>query len=86
MFFFSYLFSNCFEITVELSCCKYPDRKELVNQWNFNKKSLVRFVNYKGLSINDVTALGLSRFFDDYSEALTLKKRDDAYLTSFMYE
>ena len=41
---FNYLFSNCFEITVEVSCCKYPLAEDLVPQWNANKKSLIKYL------------------------------------------
>ena len=41
---FNYLFSNCFEITVELSCCKYPKDQELDVEWRKNKNSMVKFL------------------------------------------
>jgi carboxypeptidase D len=41
---FNYLFSNSFEITVELSCCKYPFEHTLPTQWTRNKKSMVRYL------------------------------------------
>ena len=41
---FNYLFSNCFEITVEVSCCKYPLEEDLPPQWNANKNSLIRYL------------------------------------------
>ena len=41
---FNYLFSNCFEITVELTCCKYPLGQDLNPEWNNNKRSLVQFL------------------------------------------
>lgn len=53
-FHFSYLFSNCFEITLELSCCKYPNRSELSNEWNKNVKSLVRYLQATHLGIKGV--------------------------------
>ena len=36
---FNYLFSNAFELTIELSCCKYPLEDSLPVQWNKNKKT-----------------------------------------------
>lgn len=41
---FNYLFSNCFEITVEMSCCKYPDEVELEPEWDKNKASLLTYL------------------------------------------
>jgi len=41
---FNYLHSNCFEITMELSCCKYPQSSQLANEWDLNKEPLLRFV------------------------------------------
>ncbi|XP_061382022.1 carboxypeptidase D-like isoform X2 [Danaus plexippus] len=41
---FNYLHSNCFEVTFELSCCKYPRAVELPNYWRMNKESLISFI------------------------------------------
>jgi carboxypeptidase D len=41
---FNYLFSNCFEITVEMSCCKYPLEDSLKTEWKNNKESLLKYL------------------------------------------
>ena len=41
---FNYMHSNCFEITMELSCCKYPKASELQKEWQLNKESLMLFM------------------------------------------
>ena len=41
---FNYVHSNCFEITVELSCCKYPRGSTLPKEWQLNKESMLRFM------------------------------------------
>ena len=41
---FNYVHSNCFEITMELSCCKYPKAKELQKEWELNKESLILYM------------------------------------------
>lgn len=41
---FNYVHSNCFEVTFELSCCKFPDAGELPNYWNMNKESMLTFI------------------------------------------
>lgn len=41
---FNYLYGNCLEITVELSCCKHPQADELPNEWSMNKESLLAYM------------------------------------------
>ncbi|XP_043919219.1 probable carboxypeptidase X1 isoform X2 [Protopterus annectens] len=41
---FSYLHTNCFEITVELSCDKFPHEVELPMEWENNKESLIVYM------------------------------------------
>lgn len=41
---FNYVHSNCFDITLELSCCKYPNASELPNEWFKNKRSLIEYM------------------------------------------
>ena len=41
---YNYIWGNCVEITLELSCCKYPFRTELEKFWIENKKSLLVYI------------------------------------------
>jgi len=41
---YNYIWGNCVEITLELSCCKYPLRQELPSYWTQNKKSLLVYI------------------------------------------
>ncbi|XP_066535429.1 probable carboxypeptidase X1 isoform X3 [Hoplias malabaricus] len=41
---FSYLHTNCFEVTVELSCDKFPHARELPVEWENNKESLLLYM------------------------------------------
>lgn len=43
---FNYLHSNAFEITVELSCCKYPSSKDnaLQKEWDNNREALLNYM------------------------------------------
>ena len=36
--------SNCFEITLELSCCKYPVASQLRKEWDNNRDSLINYM------------------------------------------
>ncbi|KAK5638630.1 hypothetical protein RI129_012925 [Pyrocoelia pectoralis] len=54
---FNYIHSNCFEVTFELSCCKYPVSSELSKEWLLNRESLLTFMEathwgVKGLVTN----------------------------------
>ncbi|XP_035465542.1 probable carboxypeptidase X1 isoform X2 [Scophthalmus maximus] len=41
---FSYMHTNCFEVTVELSCDKFPHASELPIEWENNKESLLVYM------------------------------------------
>uniref|UniRef100_A0A8C4W735 Carboxypeptidase Z n=1 Tax=Gopherus evgoodei TaxID=1825980 RepID=A0A8C4W735_9SAUR len=41
---FNYLHTNCFEITLELGCEKFPLEEELYSAWHENKESLLTFM------------------------------------------
>ena len=41
---FNYLHTNCFEVTVELGCDKFPPEEELLMAWNENQEALLAFM------------------------------------------
>ncbi|XP_059586278.1 carboxypeptidase N catalytic chain isoform X1 [Alligator mississippiensis] len=41
---FNYLYTNCFEITLELSCNKFPPQEDLEREWLANREALVAFM------------------------------------------
>ncbi|CAG2174026.1 unnamed protein product, partial [Oppiella nova] len=41
---YNYIFGGVMEITVEVSCCKYPPKATLSGYWNDNKQSLVTYL------------------------------------------
>ncbi|KAB0367690.1 hypothetical protein FD755_021014 [Muntiacus reevesi] len=40
----NYLQTNCFEVTIELGCVKYPFEKDLPKFWAQNRRSLIQFM------------------------------------------
>jgi carboxypeptidase D len=50
---FNYLHSNAFEITLELSCCKYPKADDgiLQKEWDNNREALLTYMEM--VVIND---------------------------------
>ena len=46
---FSYMHTNCFEVTVELSCDKFPHASELPVEWENNKESLLVYMEQVSL-------------------------------------
>lgn len=40
----NYLNTNCFEVTIELGCVKYPKAEELPKYWEQNRRSLLQFI------------------------------------------
>lgn len=41
---YNYLTSNCFEITIEISCRKFPYSSDLPRYWNENRISLMKYL------------------------------------------
>ncbi|CAB4057524.1 CPD [Lepeophtheirus salmonis] len=48
---FNYLFSNALEMTMELSCCKFPSRKVLIKEWDKNKESIISYIEQVHIGI-----------------------------------
>ncbi|XP_048463915.1 carboxypeptidase M-like [Rhincodon typus] len=48
---FNYIWGQCFELTVELSCCKNPPASHLEEYWHENQESLINFLKLVHLGI-----------------------------------
>ncbi|XP_076646852.1 carboxypeptidase D svr isoform X1 [Halictus rubicundus] len=48
---FNYVSSNAFEITFELSCCKYPYASSMPEYWMLNKESLIKYFEQAHLGV-----------------------------------
>lgn len=48
---FSYLHTNCFELSVFLGCDKFPHRSELAYEWEKNKEAMLVFMEQVSPSI-----------------------------------
>lgn len=47
----NYLNTNCFEITIELGCTKYPLAKDLPSYWAANKFALLEYIGQVHIKI-----------------------------------
>lgn len=41
---YNYVWAQCFELTLEISCCKFPPAKQLPVLWVENRKALLAFI------------------------------------------
>lgn len=41
---YNYVWAQCLELTLELSCCKFPPAEQLPALWAENRKSLLAFI------------------------------------------
>ena len=41
----NYLNTNCFEVTIELGCVKFPKAKDLPGYWEQNRKAMLQFIH-----------------------------------------
>lgn len=52
---FNYIYSNCFEITIELSCCKFPSPSVLTSEWENNRESMLTYIESVHMGIKGKT-------------------------------
>ncbi len=41
---YNYIYKGSFELTLEISCCKYPPERDLPKLWDQNKDALVAYL------------------------------------------
>lgn len=42
---FSYLHTNCLELSIFLGCDKYPHQSELQREWEYNREALLTLMD-----------------------------------------
>lgn len=77
---YNYVWYGCHEVTLEVSCCKYPPAHELKKYWDDNQLSLIKFLAeaHRGVQgfVNDVNGIPLERV------SMKVKGRDVGFLTT----
>ncbi|XP_047431913.1 carboxypeptidase M [Mugil cephalus] len=48
---YNYVWAQCLEVTLEVSCCKFPPEKELPGLWNDNKGALMAYMEQVHLGV-----------------------------------
>lgn len=65
---FSYLHTNCFEITVELGCDNFPAEEDLSRGWQENKEALLSFMEaVSSFSFRERCANGDACFLEPFA-------------------
>lgn len=57
---YNYLHSNTFELTLEVSCCKFPAASKLQRFWDDNKNSLLSFIEQTHSGVRGLVTSGSS--------------------------
>ncbi|XP_076629152.1 carboxypeptidase D svr [Colletes latitarsis] len=65
---FNYVRSNAFEITFELSCCKYPNASTMPEYWMLNKESLIKYLEQAHIGVKGL----VKDTYDQPIEAATI--------------
>ncbi|XP_077999109.1 carboxypeptidase E-like isoform X2 [Glandiceps talaboti] len=73
---YNYLATNCFEITLELGCVKYPPASELHQYWNDNKLSLLNYMSMAHVGITGVVSDESGNGINDATIAVSLINSD----------
>uniref|UniRef100_A0A2K6VU00 Peptidase_M14 domain-containing protein n=1 Tax=Onchocerca volvulus TaxID=6282 RepID=A0A2K6VU00_ONCVO len=60
----NYVFANCFELTIEMSCVKYSTDEQLKQIWNDHKFALISFIEkvhntISGFVLDEITGAGI---------------------------
>ncbi|KAK9520795.1 hypothetical protein VZT92_020657 [Zoarces viviparus] len=84
---YNYLHGNCLEITMELSCCKYPPAAELHMEWDLNRESLLAYIEtvhigvrgYVKRAVNGAALANVSIVVASNRHNLTTGKHGDYY-------
>ena len=75
---YNYIWHGCMEVTLELSCCKYPQAVELPKFWDDNRLSLLHFIGeaHKGVKgfVKDENAVPIE------GASMKVKKQGSQYL------
>ncbi|XP_072257440.1 carboxypeptidase M isoform X2 [Pyxicephalus adspersus] len=58
---YNYIYGQCLEITLEVSCCKYPDVSTLQQYWNDNKAAMIEYMKKVHMGIK-------GQVFDGYGK------------------
>ena len=53
---YNYWTHGCYEITIELSCCKYPPANQLEQIWLQNKKSLIEYLKLVSVGVRGIVS------------------------------
>ena len=46
------------DLTIETSCCKYPDSSKLIQEWNNNVQSIIHLIEQAHLGIKGTVRIG----------------------------
>ena len=86
---FNYVYSNCFEITLELSCCKHPPAAALATEWDNNRDALLSYIEavhsgVKGLVTDAATGDSIPGAKVQKSKLINITGQISQSATSFM--
>lgn len=77
---YNYIWHGCMEITLELSCCKYPPASELPKFWEDNRASMLQFIGeaHRGVKgfVKDQNAVSIE------GASMKVKGRDVGFQTT----